>query len=349
MKIKQFMSGAALAAVVAITGCTSVNKTALSTAAPAANGAIILKTAMTENENAYEAGKTAAEQLMARLNGKAPHAVLMVDCFDSKELKEEAIDGVSSVFDAEIIFGGAVYGMYTQDGAFDTDGVSLMALAGDGLQVQTALTENMGAATLSAETQKKELVSALNKGGADVASQLVNGKNSDLIILMGDAHSPKNQFLLDGLQSVVGKKVPVTGGSISKNDGLQYVYYRGEMYKDSAIAIALKGGFDVAQSGRQAKSNDKVISTAKEGSATAIKALGKKPFAVIAYDCAGRMGKVNNLDDELNAIKSNITASTPVFGCYCAGEFGPADTTIEKADSTPKGRGWHVMFSVLGK
>ena len=349
IKVKQIMSGAALAAVVAISGCTTINKTSLSTAAPTKGGAVILKTAMVENENAYEAGRTAAEQLLTRLNGNNPHAILMVDCFDSKELKEQAIDGVASIFDANVIFGGAVYGMYTQDGAFDTDGVSLMAIAGNGVQVQTALAENMGASGLSLETQKDQLIKALNKGGESLAKQIQDVKTTDLMIVMGDAHSPKNQYLLDGIQNITGKKLPITGGSISKNDGLTFVYYRGELYKDAAIAIALNGDFNVAQSGRQAKSNDKVISTAKEGSATAIKALGSNPFAVIAYDCAGRMGKVDNLTDELNAIKSNITPSTPIFGCYCAGEFGPADTTLEKADNTSKGRGWHVMFSVLGK
>ena len=348
-EFKKVMSGAAIAAAVMITGCTSINKTALTTPAPTKNGAVILKTAMTENENAYEAGRTAAQKLALSLKGEKPHAILMVDCFDSKELKEEAIDGVASVFDAEVIFGGAVYGMYTQDGAFDTDGVSLLALSGNGLQVQTALAENMGAAGLSLETQKEQLVAALNKGGESLARQITDVKDTDLMIVMGDAHSPKNQYLLDGLQNVVGKKLPITGGSISKNDGLTYVYYRGELYKDAAIAIALNGDFDVAQTGRQAKSNDMVISTAKEGSAAAIKALGSNPFAIIAYDCAGRMGKVDNMTDELNAIQSNIPSTTPIFGCYCAGEFGPADTTIEKANNTSTGRGWHVMFSVLGK
>ena len=336
--------------IMTFAGCASVNKSVLSTPPAKPGGAIVLKTAMAENEKAFVAGQNAARQLAGRLGGVAPHAILMADCFDSKEAKEQAIAGVASVFNAELIFGGAVYGMYTQDGASAENSVSLLALAGNGLQVQAALVEGMGANGLSLETQKDELTAALNAGGAALAKQIQNAAASDLVILMGDAHSPKNQLLLDGFQSVAGKKVPVTGGSISKNAGLNYVYYRGKMYRDSAIAVALTGGFSVMQSGRQAKSNDEVITTAKEGSQTALAALGNaKPLALIAYDCAGRMGKLTRLSDELDAIRPNVPPAVPIFGCYCAGEFGPADTTIEKADSTSIGRGWHVMFSALGQ
>jgi len=338
------------ASMILLTGCASVNKSVLSTPPAEKGGAIVMKTSMATNEDAFVAGRQAAQQLAARLDGTAPHAVLMADCFDSKELKEKAIAGVASVFKSDLIFGGAVYGMYTQDGASNADSVALLALAGSGLQIQTALSENMGASTLSMETQNDELIAALNAGGAALAAQLPDTGKSDLIILMGDAHSPKNQFLLDGLQSAAGKTVPVTGGSISKHDGLNYVYYRGKMYRDSAIAICINGDFSVAQSGRQAKSNDEVISTAKEGSLAAMRGLGAaKPFALIAYDCAGRMGKLAHLSDELNAIQSNVPSAVPIFGCYCAGEFGPADVTIEKTTSVSTGRGWHVMFSVLGK
>lgn len=347
-RLKFLMMGVAGAGL--LTGCMMTNKTALQTPPAESGGAIVMKTAMAENEDAYAAGRTAAEQLVARLNGTEPHAVMMLDCFDSAELKKKAIAGVASVIDSDLIFGGAVYGVYTQDGATDTDGVSLLAFAGDGLQVQAALVEEMGAAKLSIETEKERLALKLNAGGVAVARRLVSPEASDLIILMGDAHSPKNQLLLDGVQTVIGNKVPVTGGSISKNDGLTYVYYRGKMYSDSAIAVALKGDFSVGQSGRQAKSNDAVIATAKEGSAAALKALGKKaPFALIAYDCAGRMGKLDNLSDELQVIQTNVGPTVPVFGTYCAGEFGAADTTLGETIKGCVGRGWHVMFTALGK
>jgi len=259
MKIEKLLS---LAVILVLAGCATVDKSALTSPVPSSGGEIIFKTAMAENEDAFAAGQDAAEALAAKLGGTVPHAVLMMDCYDSVEAKELAIAGAASVFCKDKIFGGAVYGMYTQQGAADLDGISLLALAGDGLQVQAALVETMGASTLSLETQEAELTAALNAGGAALAAQIPQVEQSELVILMGDAHSPKNQLLLDGFQSVAGTKIPITGGSISKNDGLNYVYYRGEMYRDSAFAVALKGGFSVAQAGRQAKSNDAVISTA---------------------------------------------------------------------------------------
>ncbi|MDA3925975.1 MAG: FIST C-terminal domain-containing protein [Kiritimatiellae bacterium] len=338
---------AATAAI--LTGCMTANKTAMTTPPAKAGGAIIMKTAMVEEENAFQAGVTAATKLKTSLKGAQPHAILMVDCYDSKTAKQQAIAGVATIFSKELIFGGAVYGMYTQEGALDTDGLSLLALAGDGIQVQAALTEKMGAAGLSLETEKDAVISALNAGGANLAGKIANASSADFMIVMADAHSPKNQYLIDGIQKVAGKELPITGGSCNKNAGLTYIYYRGALYKDAAVALAISGEFKVAQSGRQAKSNDKVISTAKEGAATAVKALKAKPMALIAYDCAGRMGKVKNLDDELNAIKGSVAPSVPIFGCYCAGEFGPADSTLNKSDGTSTGRGWHVMFSVMGK
>jgi hypothetical protein len=331
-------------------GCATVNKSALMTSPAKIGGDVIFKTAMAENEDAYAAGSEAAQQLSDRLAGTVPHAIIMLDCFDSPELKEDAIQGVASVFGADVIFGGAVYGMYTQDGAMDTDAVSLLALAGEGLQVQAVLTETMGASRLSAETENDQLVAALNAGGVVLATQLQNPADSDLVILMGDAHSPKNQFLLDGFHSVAGEEVSVTGGSISKNDGLNSVCYRGKMYPDSAIAIVLKGDLSIGQSGRLAKSNDQVISTAKEGAQSALKELdGKKPVAILAYDCAGRMGKLDNLSDEVEVIQTVVNPSVPIFGTYCAGEFGAADTTIGDTEAATVGRGWHVMFTALGQ
>ncbi len=341
--------GVTAAGAAILTGCMSADKSALSSPPARAGGAIILKTAMVEEPNAFQAGVTAATKLKAELKGATPHAVLMVDCYDCVALKRQAIAGVATLFPRELIFGGAVYGMYTQTGALSANGIALLALAGDGLQVQSALTGSMGAAGLSLETQQEAVVNALNAGGADLASKIEGVSQSALMIVMADAHSPKNQYLIDGIQQVAGRQVPITGGSINKNDGLTWIYYRGALYKDAAFALALKGDFRVAQSGRQAKSNDAVIATAREGSAAAVNSLGTQPFALLAYDCAGRMGKVDNLDDELNAIKGSIAAGVPIFGCYCAGEFGPADSTLEQSDGASTGRGWHVMFTALGE
>ncbi len=310
----------------------------------------VIQTAMAENEDGFKAGQTAAQQLKTKLGGVAPKVVIVTECFEDQAQKAAVLKGVASVFPKDLIYGGAVYGMYTQDGVLDIDAVSCAAIGGD-IKVTTATVTKMGAAGLSLETQKDELASALHKGGVKLAKQLSGLRDATMMILIGDAHSPKNQFLLDGVQEVAGKRLPVTGGSICKNAGQTFVFSKGEMHADSAIAILLKADLKISQAGRQAKSNEEVVSTAKEGAASALKSLGGKPAAVFAFDCGGRMGKLDRLEDELEAIQSSVGKDVPIYGAYCAGEFGPADTrdAADKDDRTSIGRGWHIMLSILGK
>ena len=48
------------------------------------------------------------------------------------------------------------------------------------------------------------------------------------------------------------------------------------------------------------------------------------------------------------AIRESLGEELPLFGLYCAGEFGPADE--ETADpAISHGRGWHMMMTVLGR
>lgn len=61
---------------------------------------------------------------------------------------------------------------------------------------------------------------------------------------------------------------------------------------------------------------------------------------------AGRKSKLDELDDELKAIQSKFTDG-PIFGCFCAGEIGPADPAVESTDTRCCGSGWYLMLAVL--
>ena len=121
------------------------------------------------------------------------------------------------------------------------------------------------------------------------------------------------------------------------------------MYADSAIALLLSGDFEVSQSGRQAKENAKVISSAADGATEAMNNMKAKPFSVLAFNCAGRKGKLENIEDELKAVRGAVGGDIPLFGAYCAGEIGPADIAGKEAAKGSRGVGWHVMFTVLGR
>lgn len=306
----------------------------------------VFETSMAEDENAFNAGRAAAQKLRVKLKGVTPKALIVTECFENRAQKEEVLKGVASVFPKEIIHGGSAYGMYTQEGVLDIDAVSLLGIGGD-VGVDVAFVDHMGAAGLSLETQKDPLVNALHEGGKKLAQQLPDTQGKTLLILIGDAHSPKNQYLLDGVQEVLGKTLPITGGSVCKNAGQNFVFNQGRLTQDSAIAILLTSSLKVSQVGRQAKSNDQVISTAREGAAAAMQSIKDKPAALLAFDCGGRMGKLDRLEDELEAIQASVGKEVPLYGCYCAGEFGPADTT-DATGKTPMGCGWHIMVSLLG-
>jgi len=310
---------------------------------------IIIESAIADNEDPTIAGTKAAAALKKAMGATTPKVVLVTDCFDDKELKTKVVNAVTAVFGKDIVIGFSGYGAFTQGGANDLDTVCVLGIGGAGIDVQTALVKNMGAKGLSFETDKPKLVKVLGDGARKLAGQLKKKSDSKLLITIADAHSPKNQLFMDGLQAVVGKDFPITGGSISKNDGETFLHYQGQLYSDSAIGIMLSGDFKVAMSGRQAKTNDAVIATAKDGAAEAKKKLDGEPIAMLAFDCAGRKGKLDNLGDELAAFQGVTGKDITLFGCYCAGEFGPADVKEKTPGVLSSGKGWHAMVTFIGR
>jgi len=344
---------ASLAGVVSVTllmaGCATGNREPLVRAIAEEGGATVMATGAASGDDPYGAGRAAAEQLRVAMGGVAPQAVVLMESYEGLRNKRAVVRGVASVFGKDVVFGGASYGGFTQSGSVDWDGVVLLGIGGPGVGVTAALSEKMGAAGLSLEENEAELKQALNAGGAGLAEQMPGVEGGSFFIVIGDAHSPKNQLLIDGVQSVAGKKLPITGGSVCKNAGQNWVYFRGKAYTDSAIGLLVTCPLRTSQAGRQAKSNEKVISTAREGAATALEGVDGKAVALLAFNCGGRKGKLDRLDDELAAIQASVGKEIPVFGAYCAGEFGPADIAESAGDPTSCGRGWHVMFTALGR
>ena len=337
-----------------LTGCLTVteSKENIITAFPVKNGIVKAVSATVENVDPYKAGKTAAHRIKARLGGTMPHIIVVFDSYGQLLQKKDVIDGVASVFERDIIVGGGVDGVYSQDGAFENDCVGILAFAGDGVQIETALVEQINVVGLSMKKNKVELEKTLGDAGAQLAMKLPNAKSADFMFLMVDASSPKNQFFLHGIQSAIGEKLPITGGSNNKPNGLNYLYYRGGFYQNSAWGMTVKGvNFVVKQTGLQAKTNNAVIGAAKKGAIRLARELSKvkaKPFLLTAVDCAGRMNKLDDLNDELAAIKKAVGPYLTIFGSYCAGQYGVAEI---KGTKTTKavGRKWHVMFSMLGE
>ena len=315
------------------------------------DGPIVIQVVMVEDEDEdpAAAGKAAARQLLAAMGDTRLQAVIVSECFEDREFKEELLEGICSILPEKIVLGSATNGSFTQSGCTDFDAVCLMGIGGQGISVSAALVTDMKTSKLVFEEHEDLIQERLHSAGNKLVTNLKKCEQDQLLILIADAHSPKNQFLVEGAQQVVSRKFPITGGSANKNAGQTFVYFGGKVYEDSAVAIMLSGNFKVAMSGRQAKDNDRVISSAKEGAAKALAEMRAKPIAALAFNCAGRRGKLKSMDDELAAIQEALGKTLPLFGCYCAGEIGPVDTTEKQPGTLSGGAGWHVMFTIIGR
>ena len=318
---------------------------------PKAGGNVVLKAVLVEDQNQQPqaAGKAAAEALKQAMGGVPLKAVILSECFEDKPAKLKLLEGIASVLPADILLGGATYGSFTQAGCSDLDAVSLLGIGGDGISVAAGLATEMGTSKLVFEEHQPEIERRLHAAGAKLAGKLRQTKLDRLLILIPDAHSPKNQFIVEGAQQVVGGQFPITGGCVNKNAGQTFVCFRGRLYEDSAVALMLSGELRVSLAGRQAKENDQVISTAREAAAEAAARLKTRPIAALAFDCAGRKGKLKNVADELAAVQQAIGKELPLFGCYCAGEIGPLDVSEKRPGILSGGGGWHVMVTLIGQ
>lgn len=310
-------------------------------------GPVVLKTVMETGEDPAAVGKRAAEKLKIAMGDAALKAVVVSECFEDREYKEKLIQGICAVIPEALVYGQSTYGSFTQSGCTDFDAVCLLGIGGGGVNVSAGLVDGMNAVNLDQETQGELLKQRLGSGGRALAAKLKKTGRDRLLILFSDAHSPKNQFLVAGAQEVMGAAFPITGGSANKNAGQTLIYYRGKCHTDSAVGLLLSGNFKVALSGRKAQDNDAVIKTAREGAKEAMQAADGKPVAVLAFNCAGRRGKLNRFEDELEAMQAVLGKALPLFGCYCAGEIGPRDEDGKDPDVLSSGVGWHVMFTIL--
>jgi len=344
----------ATAALVLACRHTAVNASEETYNRPAtrAAGDVVLRVIMLadRDEDPAAAGKSAAQSLKQAMGGVELKAVLVSECFEDREYKEKLLSGICQVLPGELVFGGATYGSFTQEGCSDFDSVCLLGIGGPGVGVSAALVKRMGTAKLSFEEHEQQIEQKLNAAGQKLSQRIQRSDTDRLLILIPDAHSPKNRYLVEGVQGVLGADFPITGGSVNKNAGQTFIYFQGNMYQDSAVAVMLSGDFEVTMSGRLAQDNDAVIRTAREGAAEALeKHASDKPIAVLAYNCAGRRGKLDNMQDELTAIQQAIGRQVPLFGCYNAGEIGPLDASERQPGVRCGGSGWHLMFTMIWK
>jgi hypothetical protein len=349
--MRSLSGAAALAALIGAAGCEKPAAPAKKVELAPATKKIRFGVGICDKANPLDAGVTAAKAAKKAIGAAPVKAVIISECFEDKERKEQVLEGVTSVFDAEVVYGGATYGSFAQAGVMIDESVAVMAIAGDDIDVAAACLEGLGTAKLTPAEHEAEIREKLVPAGADLAKKLPATDASRLMIVIADAHSPKNGPLVEGVRSVAGDGFPIIGGSANKNAGQTFVYYKGKMLADAAVGLMLSGDFKVALAGRSAKDNAAVIATAREAAAEALGKLaeeGAKPAGILAFDCAGRKGKLDNVADELAAIQDSVGSEVPLFGSYNAGEVGPADVAEKEPGVLSSGMGWHIMVGAIG-
>lgn len=300
-----------------------------------------------EGGQARATGQKAADMLKEQLAGAEAELVLMSECFETPEAKAEVLAGVAEVFPATKIVGLATYGSFDRVTCTDFDAISLLALGGEAVEVDSALVTELGTARMIFDTQEEEIKKLLHAAGKKLAAELPEKEDARLCLLLADAHSPKIRYLVEGVQKELGEDFPITGGCANKNPGQTFVYYEGKKYPDSAVAVLLSGDFEVAMAGRFANLEDRVIASAKEAGEEVSEKIAGEPVLALGFNCAGRRSRLERYEDELEALVPAMPTGIPLFGCYCAGEVGPVDVESEKTDALSGGSGWHLMLTIL--
>lgn len=331
-----------LIGVLLCAGCSTVP--VQKTYVPAAKkGDVRFFTSLVQNKDPFAAGKMAGLKLQQQTGGLEPTLVVLAECYTDKKDKEAVLRGAEEVFGKGRVVSFAVYGMYTQNGAIDKNGAAIFAFAGNGTAVRTVCSPKINQAACKPLEEPAAFYACFTNAATVAAEKLPVREDTRAVLVLADCHSPRNQFLVDGLQSVYGKNLPLAGGSVNKNVGFSWLGYDGALVTDSAVLIALDGAVKVHQFGEQARDNAAVLKTAENTAAVLRGQVKTGLVGGLFFDCAGRKGKLESIEEEQAAVLKGMGDGVPFFGVWCAGEIGCADDSA----GVPVGRGWHIMGTVF--
>ena len=280
-----------------------------------------------EAKDSAAAGDEAAKQAKADLKGAKADVVLVFDCVNNKQAM---LDAVGRHFDAKTIYGCSAYNAITQVSPSGTVGV--LALAGVHADAAIAPVEGKS----GHEACGKKIGEALKGAAAR------NKDHGQLLVLIGDAHYPINQKLVNGVCGVLGQKFPISGGAAK--GGL--TYYQGKVHKKSNLGLLISGEFTCSFAIKKAKTTKPmdVVNAAGEAFAKAVSGKKDKLQMVFAFDCGGRRGQMKDKRPLEVVQMKQAAGDVPIFGFYGSGETGR-----DGNDAPPKGVGYHICAAAIFK
>lgn len=280
-----------------------------------------------EAKDSVKAGDEAAMQAKSALKGKKAEVVIVFDCVKDKQAM---LDAVAKHFEAKKIYGCSAYNAITHVGPAGTVGV--LALTG----------VHADAAIFPLEGKKGHEACGKLIGEALKPAVAKNKDHGQLLVLIGDAHYPVNQKLIDGVCGVLGKTFPISGGAAK--GGL--TYYQGKVHKKSNLGLLISGDFTCGFAIKKAKTTKPmdVVNAAGEAFSKAVAGKKDKLQMVFAFDCGGRRGQMKDKRPlEVEQMKA-AAGAVPIFGFYGSGETGR-----DGNDAPPKGVGYHICAAAIFK
>ena len=246
----------------------------------------------------------------------------------------EMVDGIGSVFDKKLIYGGKVHSPITQAGNFADqgaevqNGVAVLAIGGNcAVTAAAGVVKNDPVVVdpsippaVARAIKHSAILQAHRACGIAIAAKLLAAYNvpasGKLVITFGTQHAGLNESFAEGMIDVLPKGLKMVGGATGNIGSKQIV--AGELVESNSIAILITGDFKVAT----ANSTDDPLNAAGDICKSFVS--DAKPAVIFLFEDHLRRNaliKANALDQEAKAIADN-SAGAVVFGMHDSGEIG---------------------------
>lgn len=290
------------------------------------------------------AGEKAAKAAKKAFGPGKPKIVLVFA--GRKQLTEDMVKSVASVFPEEIIYGCEGYSPLTHEGnlpgSHSSDGVAVLALGGM-IDVFTAIADTKDMTPV--EGHKPKMAGFYNSGkklGEALKDSIPTCSKGKVLLTFGDQHVGHNIPYLAGLTSVIGADVAIVGAAAGDSKAKEIV--KGKIVTAENIGILLTGDFKLGLATRNDKSKEGLVKSASDAFSKALNGGKDKASLIFVFDCGGRRGSLNkngDLEKEFDAMKA-VAGNSDIFGFYGGGEIGHADN-----DSAAKAVGWSISTCAL--
>ena len=299
-------------------------------AAKAAEKTVCAGTGYSVDNDGLKAGTEAAKKAKESL-GKAEAKLVLV--FGNHKGIDQAkiLEGVTSVFDANIVYGCSAYNAITQYGNSGSAGV--LALGGE-IKVTTVL----------APVEGKDFAACGKKIGEGLKEASKVKADGKFVVLIGDCHVKSNDKVVKGILGVLGEQFPVVGGAACGG----ITYFKGKLVgKAKNLGILITGNFQIGCSmlskGPADVHKNEMVAAAGQAFKNAVGDDKDKTAGVFAFDCGGRRGKMGkDRPDELKVMQAVVGKDMPIIGFYGSGEMG-----IKDKGSPACGDGYHISACAI--